>query len=70
MMNLDDKVITFILGIILMTVGGLLYYSEKIKSNERINIFLGYKFFKHYGRILVFFGSFLIIIAIHSFIYR
>lgn len=69
-MGLNDKIMTLIFGIIVLITGCLLYYREKKKHNVKVNLFFGYKFFKHYGMILIFFGIFLIFIAVHSIIYR
>ncbi len=69
-MDLNDKMIDLALGFALIIGGYFLNTKEKRKPNVSLNLFLGYKFFKHYGIILMFFGVFMVFIAIHSIIYR
>ncbi len=69
-MDLNDKITAFFLGLALLIAGYLLYTKERRKPNVSLNLLLGYKFFKHYGIILMFFGVFMVFIAIHSIIYR
>jgi hypothetical protein len=69
-LDLIDKMIAFFLGFAFLVGGYFLYNKEKRKPNVNLNLFFGYKFFKHYGIILMFFGVFLLFIAIHSMIYR
>lgn len=69
-MYLNDRIGVLIFGLVLLITGYFLYSKEKKKPNLKLNSFLGYKFFKNYGIILMFFGIFLLFIAIHSMIYR
>lgn len=69
-MDLNDEMIALFLGFALQIGGYFLHTKEKRNPNVSLNLFLGYKFFKHYGIILMFFGVFMVFIAIHSMIYR
>lgn len=69
-MDLNDKMTTLVLGFAFLISGYFLHTKEKRKPNVSLNLFLGYKFFKHFGIILIFFGVFLCFIIIHSMIFR
>lgn len=65
-----DEIISMILGLLVIIFGFYLKNREKQKPSLKLNVFLGYNFFKHYGVILIVMGFFLVLISLHSVFYR
>ncbi len=63
------EIISMIIGLLLIIIGFYLKNREKQKPSLRLNVFLGYNFFKHYGVILIVMGFFLVFISLHSIFY-
>jgi hypothetical protein len=61
---------SIIIGILIIIIGFYFKNKETRKPSLRLNAFLGYTFFKHFGIILILMGFFLVLISLHSIFYR